>query len=424
MKDDEQELKLELQCSSIGIAEIADDNAEWSEEGIVQIDAEQIAEITKGDDKPFFVEFVALYEGMSANSRNYTDDAVKSCVPAMIGVNMYKGHVEPGTANWKYREPVGRVVAAKLGRIDIPGRKGVLCAKGKAYITEADPKLRADIAKRMAGSVSILGNARSVRKLGDSKRDVIKLHKPLDSVDFCNPGTGGLKHAGVTAVVAEMSGQEIETVENIQETEKEKTMPTKLTREELLAQYAPEITALVGEQIDGQVAEINTGRRDLAQSKEDFKDEKTVLEGKVAEMTTKVTDLETKNADLQKLLDTERDARLGAELKVFADGHIAEMKNLDGANVKLIDMAAKDTSYDVIDGDLEKSKDTFKTALTGNLEKLGKIAEMFGGDEGNKPNTQTKSHSKNPGKKDKSALSRIMSPELAEAHTKRVGTAS
>lgn len=427
---EENDLEIELRCSDIGIAEIDDSNAEWSgDDGIVQIEDEAIAEITKGDAKPFFVEIVALYEGMSSNERNYTDAAVKTCVDAMVGVNMYKGHVEPGTSSWKYREPVGRIVAAKLGRIDLPDRKGVLCAKGKAYITEADPKLRADIAKRMAGNVSILGNARSIRKLGDTKRDVIKLHKPLDSIDFCNPGTGGLTHAGVTAVVAEMSGKEVKTDEAVQETQKEDkvTKMTKLTKDELLTQYAPEITALVVEQVEGKVSEIAAGRREIAEQKEEFKDVKIELEGKVSEMATKVTTLEATNADLQKQLDDEHNARLSAELKVFADEEVAEMKKLDGANLMLIDMAAKKADMSVVDGNLDKSKIAYQGSLNDNLDELTKIAETFGGDEQSADvETRTRNHNTNHGKgKDKGAvINRFMSPDLAKARDERVGATS
>lgn len=200
----------------------------------------------------------------------------------------------------------------------------------------------------------------------------------------------------------------------------------KLTKEELLAEYAPEITALVGEQIDHQVSEINANRREIAQQKEDFKDEKATLEGKVQEMTDEVATLKSQNDELQKQLNDERDARIGAELKVYADEQVAEMKKLDGANETLIDMAVGKTAVDVVDGDLNKSKLAFTAALKDSLDEVVKLAEMFGGGGGGgggEPNPVIRSHANNPNpaKKKGSGLEKLMNPELAAARKKRVG---
>ena len=420
MKRTELDLKFELQSSLI--AEITNTDA-WKGAGVVALDSAVVQEITAGDEKPFFIDFVAVYEGMSSNERVYGKEALDSCVDAMVGVNMYKGHQEPGTESWKYREPVGRIVAAKVEQITLPDGSKVMAAKGKAYITEADPKLRSDIKKRMAGSVSVLGNARMIRQANETKKTVTHFHKPLKSVDFCNPGTGGLSHAGVTAVVSEMAAQTTET-----ELRENQDQNMKLTKPQLLTEYSTEITELVGEQIGQKVTEVANARRELAEEKEAFKDTKAKLEGEVAEMKTKVTAAEKVGTDWKAKFEAERDARIAADLKVFANEQIAEMKNLDGANEKHIDLALKRVgNIAVVEGDLEKSKTAFSAAFKEALEDVEELAaEMSGGsggddDDDEKPPSATKKHKNNPGKKS-TALSRVLSPELKKQRTDRGAT--
>jgi len=414
----EEKLAFELQTQTI--SEIADGDV-WTEDGVINMDDAELAEITAGDDKPFYVEFVALYEDMSGNGKIYGKSAVKSCVDAMVGVNMYKGHVEPGTQDWKYREPVGRIVAAREQTISLPDGSKVLAAKGKAYITDGDAKLRSDIKKKMAGSVSILGNARMVRRIGETTKTVTHLHKPLKSVDFCNPGTGGLSHAGVTAVVSEMQG----TVEaaNPDSKHEEPEMKTRLTKDELLAEYKPEITALVGEQIEEQIQEIASGRREVATQKEEFKDEKTALEGTVSEMTTARDTAVTEAADWKAKYEAERDLRIQADVVVFANEHVAEMKGLDGANEKLIDMAAKRAESTVVEGDLDKSKAAYTAAFKGALEEVTELAEMFGGDgdAADVSEKPTRKHKKNGKKGGDDVMNRVLSPAIVKARAARAG---
>lgn len=237
---------LRLLCSSSAISEIAVNDEKWKSADVMSVEDSIIQEITKGDEKPFFVELIGLYEGMSSNKRKYTVDSVKSCAEAMLGVNMYKGHEEPGSESWRYREPVGMIVSSRVGTIDVDGRKGVVAAIGKAYISDSDAKLRSDIKRKLAGNVSILGNAKLTSNLNDQHKTVLHIHKPLKSVDFCNPGTGGLPLASVTAIVSEMAQHE----------DQEKGTEMKLTKEQLLAEYSDVIKAIVGEQISVEISEI------------------------------------------------------------------------------------------------------------------------------------------------------------------------
>ncbi len=415
-QQEEQELQFQLQ--STVISECTED-AEWAGEDVIRLDEAEVAEMSKCDEKPFHVEFVALYEGLSNNQRKYSKEAVETCVDAMVGVNMYKGHIEPGTSSWKYREPVGRVVAAKLDRMNIGGEE-VMAAKGKAYITEADPKLRDDIKRKMAGSVSILGNARLVRQFGDNHKTVTKMHKPLKSVDFCNPGSGGLSQAGVTAVVSEMDATVSDPENPVKEPEVQMAM-AKLTKEELLSEYKPEITALVGEQVEEQVQEIASGRRELAEQRVAFDDEKKALDETVQEITQARDAAVTERDEWKTKYEQERDARISSDLAVFKNEHIAEMKAEDSSKAKLFDVAAKRITPCVVDGSLDKSKEAFIQNFNKAVEEVSELAEMIAGPAEDVSEAPKKLHDRNPVAQSATShkLDDILAPTLLKSRESR-----
>lgn len=407
----EQNIGFEL--LSHNVSEITDKDAWKVSDNVVALSDDVVHEMTKGDDDPFFVEFVGLYEGLSNNDRIYSVSAVKSCVDAMVGVNMYKGHEEPGTQGWKYREPVGRIVAAREQMIDVDGKQ-VLAAVGKAYITDSDKKLRADIKKKMAGSVSILGNARMIRNGNETTRTVVHLKKPLKSVDFCNPGTGGLAHAGVTAVVSEMVVTTIEP-----ETVTEEKMTKKLTKEELLAEYKTEIMALVGEQSAAEIQEIANSSRELARQREQFKDEKSAMTAEVAEMKNAAKAAQDEAASWKQRYEAERDARFAADLKVYMAEQVAEMKAKAGNDARLVEVASKRVTVKVVDGDLEKSKTALRNSFDAAYAEVAELAEMVAG-EAAQP--ARRSHTDNPpARKAGTKLDALLAPNLAESRAKRPG---
>ncbi len=372
-KKTEERLKFILETDHI--SEISSEgDSDWSGEGIHTMSTERIAEMTKGDEKPYFVEFTALYEGLSDNHRLYTKGAVESCAKAMLGVNMYKGHLQPGNEDWQYREPVGQVVATRTAVVEIEGRR-VLVAKGKAYITTADAKLRGDIDRKMAGPLSILGDARSFRELGSNKRTITHIHKPLKSVDFCNPGTNGMALAGVTAVVREMSG-------NDDPEPKEPTMSNetlRLSREQLLSDYTSEITSIVSEKLNDRISEMATQKQELSDKEVTFKIEKKELETKIAEMTTATATL-TEECDAAKKEAGElKDKLILADLKVYAIDAIKEMSESDAHDDKLVALASSDLIPEVVENDLDKSKGAFLTRLKSAVERTEKVVEMTGG---------------------------------------------
>tara|TARA_R110002126_G_scaffold10482_13_gene47685 strand:- start:459 stop:1718 length:1260 start_codon:yes stop_codon:yes gene_type:complete len=374
MTDEENKESLKFNLETIHVSEIGAES-EWEKDGVVTVGAEHIAEMTKGDEKPYFVDFTALYEGLSGNNRHYTKPAVESCVKAMLGVNMYKGHQKPGNESFEYREPVGKVVAARTATIEIDGRR-VLAAKGKAYITVADPKLRGDIDRKMAGPLSILGDARSVRELGSQKRTITHIHSPLKSIDFCNPGTNGMALAGVNAVVREMSSSG--------ETEREEPnmsaeTKARLSREQLLAEYGPEITSLTGDQVAERIAEMAKGKQELADKEAAFEKEKGELTEKVAEMTTANEKLTKELADSKAETLTANGKLVGAELKVYAATAIQEMKDGEAHDERVVEIAAADLTPELVENDLEKSKAAFNLRLKGAIERTEKIVEMTGG---------------------------------------------
>lgn len=412
---------IQFELLSNSVSECIDQD-KWVGDDVVSLSEQEVAEITGGDDKPFYVEFVALYEGVSNNMRNYSEDAVKSCVDAMVGVNMYKGHIEPGTSSWKYREPVGRIVAARLDKVNIDG-KDVPAAKGKAYITEADPKLRADIKRKMAGSVSILGNAKMVSQYGDTVKTVVQMHKPLKSVDFCNPGSAGLSHAGVTAVVSEMDATVSGSDTEQHETE-DQIMTKKLTKDELLAEYKQEITALVGEQIEDQIQEIATGRKEIAEQKVKLTQEKQSLEASVQEMTSKFNGAEKVAAEWKSKYESERDARIASQLELFANEKVAEMISSGDHDKRIVDLASKRIKAQVVDGDLDKSKKNYVEQLNGAIDEVSEMAELFGSKQDSDLVTKKRDGNRSDKGNATKKLSKILSSELNESMKKRTGESS
>ena len=61
---DNNELALDFILETDRIAEIAIDSDEWGGDEVTSVDDEELAEMVKGDEKPFFVEFTALDEGV------------------------------------------------------------------------------------------------------------------------------------------------------------------------------------------------------------------------------------------------------------------------------------------------------------------------------------------------------------------------
>lgn len=387
--------KHEFQLQSSSIREITEGN-EWNSETVRSIEETELAEILNNDQQPFFVEFVALYEGLSRNNNLYTRESVQSCVDAMIGVNMYKGHIQPGTSDWAYREPVGKVVSAKLSEINIDGKR-VLAAKGKAYITSEDPKLRADIRRKMAGPVSVLGNSISARDLTTGKCTILEIKKPLKSIDFCNPGTGGLVGAGVTDVVAEIACKDLEEEEKM-----------KLTKEELLADYGKEISEIVKDKISDELDSVAKQQKELAEMKS--KNEAIVVEKdlKIQEMATEVANLTKEIDELKKTIEADKNKLLMNELTLSVNTAIAEMKKADAKNALIIDTVFSDINIELIDNDVKKSTDAIKAKVTSGVEKISKIVSEIAIDPATRNHTGNPSNPNNPADK----LSKILSPEL------------
>ena len=384
------------------IAEIAKDDKGWDGDDVSRIEDRVIKEMIEGDKDPFFVEFIALHETLSENKNEYTEDSVKSCVEAMLGVNMYKGHEQPGTEDWKYREPVGQVIASKLTTIEVGGKR-VLAAKGKAYITEADPKLRSDIRKKMAGPVSVLGNAKTVRDLQTGIKKVTKINS-LKSIDFCNPGTGGIKTCGVTAIVKEMS-----SAEDIEE----QTM--KLTKEQLVAEYGAEIKEIAAKYIDEDLKTVADEKKKVAEAQAALEKTKDEVSVKISEMQSLIDSEKKKIMDLQAALDSEKKLRLESELKVHVNAKISEMKS-GKIDSRIIDVALENIQANIVDLDIEKSKNDFNSRIDKEVERLNKISEMFSKKDPKEDSSDTTKKSKNKdGGNRKVTLADIMNKSLAAA---------
>lgn len=401
----------ELNCvlqTYVNVSEIKSDSTVWSGEDVQQLDAAIVSEMIKGDENPYFVELTALHECISNNKSIYTPEAVKTCVDVMVGVNMYKGHQQPGTESWAYREPVGKIVAARLDTIEDASGKRVLAAKGKAYISEADPKLRSDIKKKLAGPVSILGDAKASRVLGAINRTITRITS-LKSIDFCNPGTGGIPSCGVTAVVSEMADT------SVTGTEPTENKMAKLTKEQLLTEYTTEITEIMGGRIDADMKLLADEKRAIHALKDEHATKLNELTAQVAEMKKLADDEKKRGNDLAAKLVTAEGKLLILEVEKHANAKVAEIRATNKYDARVIDLAVEGIAVSLVDNDLTKSQADYDTKFTKEVERLAKVAEMMkpAGTQ-TTPRTKVTSGNPTPGNNFNDRMASILNPELAK----------
>lgn len=162
-----------------------------------------IQEITLDDQNPVFVNVEVLRTGISkTNRRKYNDEVVKQVNSMIPGVQGYLGHPDPTKTSFEFRDPhcifVGSMVQEMSG--------GIVRSVGKAYIYPSSP-LREWIPRSIAGGKPLTV---SINGIGDITRDMVnniidvKSITELQSIDWANPGTEGMKTSTALSVVNEM----------------------------------------------------------------------------------------------------------------------------------------------------------------------------------------------------------------------------
>lgn len=165
-----------------------------------------IAELTKDDPDPMFVNIEVIRTGVSKTNRRLYDGPVVNQVAGMIpGTLGYLGHPDPNKTSFEFREPQNVFVGSKVEEL----QGGAIRAIGKAYIFKSSP-LREWLPKSIAGGTPLTV---SINGVGDVMRDSInnlihvKTISTLDSIDWANPGTEGVGTAQAINIVKEMKDE-------------------------------------------------------------------------------------------------------------------------------------------------------------------------------------------------------------------------
>ena len=360
----EEALRFEAQVTEVGSDPRG---SSWDGPGVYRLPGMDIAEMTRGDDDPFFVELLVLKEGVGTGRpapKRYSSEAVESCAQVLPGVMGYLGHQKPGERDFEYRAPQARILMSRVENVSAPDGQVVKVARAKGYVSRRAVDLRAHLREGLAGPVSIDGRA-ILEKQGDEI--VVTEITGLRSVDFCNPGTEGVQGAGVLAVVSEMDGPEGNS------NHREGDMPenARLTREQLLAEYGADIREMVREAVENQRKPLDEKVRTVEEA----------LVGKDKEIERLKADglaREKEIGEMRSALVEANGALATRDLQDHLAGLLASREDLSDT---VREMVTRRVDLRVLDADpdLSKSKAAVQSAVDGALAEIEEIAEMTGG---------------------------------------------
>jgi len=355
----------------VDVLEIFDvEDTTWESDRMWSLEDTEIAEMVKGDPDPFFILMDAARTGISKNMKNYTEKSIYNVAELVIGKQMYLGHQRPEDRAYEYRIPQGRVVESRVDKIIDNDGQEVYVTKAKAYVSREAKTLRTNIREKMAGPVSIDGVAVLEMNGDENIPDVVEITK-LRSVDFCNPGTEGIKEAGVKAIVSEMDSSDGEE------------QMKKLTKSELLSQYEGEIREIASEKVDEVKKEYDTEIQEMKKelSVKDLKIKE--LEKQVETTVQEMDQLKNDHVTVQNKLNT-------SKLEDFKREYIVKLDTTD----EIREMLAEKIEV-VLGEDFDTSKETLQKNIDGKLSEIREIMD--------KVKTQ-KTSAGNPPKKIDSAI--------------------
>lgn len=304
----------DIMCES-RILEIAsaDSKPEFNIDNDPNID---MAELTKDDPNPMFVNVEVLRTGISKTNRRLYDSQIVRQVGTMIpGTIGYLGHPDPNKTSFEFRDPQNIYVGSKVEEM----QDGSVRAIGKAYIFKSSP-LREWLPKSIIGgkplTVSINGSGDVMR---DTINDIIhvKSLNQLDSIDWANPGTEGVGSAQAINIVHEMQDDK--------GGEGKMADVTVRTPELIKSVTIAELQAYNGETVNAIVRGVTIAE---FQEKNPKVYEAIKESGATTELTLKVDgkDTSVKLTEMQSLVDT-KDAKIAELQNAIETAKITEYKN-------------------------------------------------------------------------------------------------
>ena len=372
------------------VREIApDDKTSWDH--IIDFDVAEVQKALGGDEagEPMFVEVDVLYVGQSrkedgSENIGYSEKTVRETAGLLPGTIAYLGHQDPKKRDFEYRVPVGKYVAGRVVTKDVPNVGRVPVAVGKCYVSAAAKTFRTHVKEQLAGPVSIHGTAAFKAEHGRRTNQTVGMRR-LKSVDFCNPGTPGMKEAGVTAVVREIansSGSEPEGAPKMPDAVKFSSVS------EMQAAYPDLCKFLIQQEVSSYEKTVSE-MRDRAETAEGKVE---TLEGEVEEQKKRADDAEkahkeaTERADKAEGIVKEQAAkvRVAAVEKALAekiDSRIAAAKEGESGTQEagVLEMARKQfgVSEDhIVADDDDDNTLSLKKAEAAFDTQVGSVREM------------------------------------------------
>lgn len=362
------------------VREIAKGDGVWEH----SLDVARITEIGgEGDDDGMWVEVLVCYEGYSEKSDgtenvHYSRATIQEMARMVPGVNGYKGHPDPSKKEFEYREPVCQYVAARTELKDIDNEQR-LALYGKAFISRADTakSLRIHLREGLAGPVSIHGKALFAKHNGVRSNRTVGMHS-LQSIDFCNPGTPGLKAAGVTAVVTE-----IQTVATRDEETAEMSIKSK---SDLRAEYGDLVDLIVRESVDAETASLNATVSEMREKVETAEARATEAEKARDAAVAQVTEMqaardsavERAEAAEGTVREMKTEVRLSAVRSAFDATLDARAKGSTGVVAKVLEMARSKftvTAEMLVEDDADNAKTLEAVGVKFDAH-VGQVTEM------------------------------------------------
>lgn len=327
-----------------------------------------VSEIEKDPD-PFYALLTILREGEGngvPRKKWYSRQAVKTTAKMAPGILGYLGHQRAQDRETEYRLPQMKILKSWTTEEVIQGEKR-LVAKAKAFVSKRAEDLRVHIREGMAGPVSLDGRARLTVSDG---RTVVKDMVGLKCVDFCNPGTEGVKGAGVDAVVTEI---------NVENPNGDNTKMDRLSIPELRKEYELEVREIERTAAETAEAPLVKESTELRATIDRLEKDVETHEAQVAEMKTQV---ETSTAGLEKIKAENAELRCQLRERDLVEYAATKVSALEDVSDEVREMIASRVQITVVDGDdtdLTKSKAEVDQRVVGAHDEIKRISEMTGG---------------------------------------------
>lgn len=328
------------------VREISADEGQWE---FSRSDVREIEERVRGEEG-VFVEVLIIHEGSSrksdgSESIHYSRTTVREMAQLVPGTNAYLGHPDPSKREFEYRTPQAQYISARTELIDVEGEQ-VLALYGRAFISKAPSSedLRIHLREGLAGPVSINGQALFMRANGVRTNKTVGMHS-LESVDFVNPRTQGVKAAGVVGIVTE--------IQSAATGHEEPSTMSISSKDGLRKEYGDLVDAIVADALSEKEAAHKARVTEMADEAESLKATISERDEKITSLTAEIGQVK----EAKKAVEAERDSAVARVTEMRTATAVAAAKDAFEAKFAERAAAAKGTNLGKV---LETARAAFK----------------------------------------------------------------